>query len=387
MKKLLFYSHDSYGLGNIRRMVAIAEYLVNHNRDVYILLLTGSPMLHAFRTHSQIDYIKLPCLQRSQDAAYSAKLECFNIDSLIQMRSALIRSSIEGFEPDLILVDKKPEGLSGELRETIDSLESQTNKPRQVLLLRDILDDPHVTHSIWSKNRYFKLIDEWYDEVLVVGEKAIFDVSEQYQFPASNRKKVTYCGYLNRTRKYGHSQGSELSEQDQKLIIVAVGGGDDGRKVLESYINGLAEAAWYGDVKSILFYGPEMDQRDYSHLTELVRGRANIELKEFTNEFERYLEHSDLVISMGGYNTVCEVLSYHKPMIIIPRVAPVSEQLIRAQCFYEKGIVDYIHPDVLTSEVLMSKVSHMLDKDTSDEFARELNMHGMEILEQRLLHI
>mgnify|MGYP000052714035 FL=1 len=167
---------------------------------------------------------------------------------------------------------------------------------------------------------------------------------------------------------------------------MAVGGGDDGRKVLEAYIHGLADAPWSDDVKSILFYGPEMNERDYTHLTDLVRDRKNIELKEFTNEFESYLELSDLVISMGGYNTVCEVLSYHKPMIIVPRVTPVSEQLIRAQCFYEKGIVDYIHPEALTSETLMSKVNDILSDDHPNRLVSDLNMHGMEVLEQRLLH-
>lgn len=189
MKKLLFYSHDSYGLGNIRRMVAIADFIVSRHRDVFILLITGSPMLHAFRTHPQIDYIKLPCLQRSQHGVYSAKLQCFNSSDLLSARSDLIQKAVSAFEPDLVLVDKKPEGLSGELKQTLLFLSSLPKVPRCVLLLRDILDAPEVTKRIWNKNAYYQLVEKYYDQVLVVGERRVFDLPHQYQFPAQITQK------------------------------------------------------------------------------------------------------------------------------------------------------------------------------------------------------
>jgi predicted glycosyltransferase len=34
---------------------------------------------------------------------------------------------------------------------------------------------------------------------------------------------------------------------------------------------------------------------------------------------------------MGGYNTFCEVLSYDKPALIVPRERPRQEQRIRAE--------------------------------------------------------
>ena len=64
--RLLVYSHDTFGLGNIRRMLAICEHLHETIADISILILTGSPMLHSFRVTKGIDYIKLPCLKRSE---------------------------------------------------------------------------------------------------------------------------------------------------------------------------------------------------------------------------------------------------------------------------------------------------------------------------------
>ncbi len=36
------------------------------------------------------------------------------------------------------------------------------------------------------------------------------------------------------------------------------------------------------------------------------------------------------VVAMGGYNTFCEILSFDKRAIIVPRTAPRMEQYIRA---------------------------------------------------------
>jgi predicted glycosyltransferase len=42
---------------------------------------------------------------------------------------------------------------------------------------------------------------------------------------------------------------------------------------------------------------------------------------------------------MGGYNTFCEILSFDKPALIIPRTAPRLEQHIRAARAAELGLV------------------------------------------------
>ncbi|MGH7675695.1 MAG: hypothetical protein ACREMV_10540, partial [Gemmatimonadales bacterium] len=51
-------------------------------------------------------------------------------------------------------------------------------------------------------------------------------------------------------------------------------------------------------------------------------------------------------------NTVCEILSFEKPALIVPRVRPRREQLIRAECLRALGLVDVLHPDSLTPNAL-----------------------------------
>jgi predicted glycosyltransferase len=76
--KILLYSHDTFGLGNIRRTLLLSEELIAQYPGASILIVTGSPMIHAFRIPKGIDYIKLPCLYRVDVGRYAARflVEC-----------------------------------------------------------------------------------------------------------------------------------------------------------------------------------------------------------------------------------------------------------------------------------------------------------------------
>ncbi len=64
---------------------------------------------------------------------------------------------------------------------------------------------------------------------------------------------------------------------------------------------------------------------------------------------------------MGGYNTVCELLSLERPSLIVPRVTPRKEQLIRTEALAACGLVRMLHPDDLSPSRLMAAVTDLLD--------------------------
>ena len=59
----------------------------------------------------------------------------------------------------------------------------------------------------------------------------------------------------------------------------------------------------------------------------------------FDTQLEFLIANAAGVVAMGGYNTFCEILSFDKPAILIPRVAPRREQLIRAKRVAELGLM------------------------------------------------
>jgi predicted glycosyltransferase len=61
---------------------------------------------------------------------------------------------------------------------------------------------------------------------------------------------------------------------------------------------------------------------------------------------------AERVITMGGYNTTCEILSFQKPALIIPRIKPRQEQWLRATRLKQLGLVDVLHPDQVNAQNL-----------------------------------
>ncbi|NJM74579.1 MAG: glycosyltransferase [Acaryochloridaceae cyanobacterium RU_4_10] len=362
--KLLVYSHDAYGLGNIRRMLEICQYLLETIPNLSVLLLSGSPMLHGFRLPQGLDYIKLPCLNRGEEGKLAAKYLKMDTEATVQLRGDLILTTALSFKPDMVLVDKKPYGMKDELKETIDALKENLPETKWVLLLRDILDHPDRTIAEWREQDNYQAIQHFYDRVLVVGSPEVFDPCLEYQFPPAVATRVRFCGYIRRPaglqdrntllKEFG------ISPSDRRVLVTA-GGGEDGYPLLHSYLRGLALLPPHYPLKSFVVSGPEMPQEERERLFQIAELLPNVHMLEFTDDLMSYMEAVDTVVAMGGYNTFCEILSARKPSIIVPRVRPSQEQLIRAEKMSQLGILTPIFPEDLTPEKLMRHVLNQLN--------------------------
>ncbi|NKE73748.1 glycosyltransferase family protein [Candidatus Manganitrophus noduliformans] len=365
MKKLMVYSHDTFGLGNIRRMLSICQHLISSTPDLCILLISGSPMIQSFRLPPRLDYVKLPCLSRTEREGYSVKSLGTGLEEMMALRSDLILTAAANFKPDLFLVDKKPYGVKGELEEVFKYLELHSPETKNVLLLRDILDRPEATIPIWEKNGYYDAIRSFYDLVLLVGLPEIFDPRKEYRFPAEIAEKVRFCGYIR--REAGSKRRDEIREElglnGEQLVLVTPGGGEDGYRLLETYIMGLEQISGGDRHRSLIVCGPEMPKVQRERLQQKMAQYPHVGMAEFTNDLMSYMDAADVVVSMGGYNTVCEILSLRKRAVVVPRAKPVEEQWIRAERFSRLGLFKTVHPDDLTPQTLMRALLDELGRE------------------------
>ncbi|MGD1716503.1 glycosyltransferase family protein [Dapis sp. BLCC M172] len=374
--KIMLYSHDTYGLGNLRRMLTICRYLLEAIPQLSILLVCSSPVVHSFRMPKGLDYIKLPCIGRNEYGELAVKYLGTEIKETFKLRSELIKITTINFKPDIILVDKKPYGLQEELRDTLEYIKNSDYSPKFVLLLRDILDTPKKTIAEWKSKRYYEGIELFYDQVWVVGMQEVFDITKEYKFPAAISEKVKHCGYIRRRaeRKNNDEIRQELNiNYDEKFVLVTPGGGADGYHLIDNYISGLDYLEKQDKIRSLIICGPEMPQEKQEALHRKVRKYSNVKIIEFTDELISYMNVADTIVSMGGYNTVCEILSLGKPAVIVPRTKPVKEQLIRAESMDKVGLLKAIHPDVLAPENLMIAVLEKL-KNTAKNQPKLFNL-------------
>ena len=359
MKRVLIYSHDTFGLGNIRRMLEVARHLVHSSSEVSVLVITGSPMLHAFRIPPRIDYVKLPCLSRNVEGRYGARFLDLSLDATVRLRANLIRSTITDFAPDLILVDKKPFGVEDELSGALVALQSHAVRPKLVLLLRDILDSPEATTSVWRKNGCFEAIEAYYDQVLVVGSPEIFDLRREYRFPPFAAAKVTFCGYI--AREAGRVSRADARRElgvrtDEPLVLVTPGGGEDGHTLIDACLAGLRTLPARQQPRTHIVCGPEMAEAQRVAIRAAAATLPRVSLQDFSDDMMSLMAAADVVVSMGGYNTVCELLTLRKRAVVVPRVKPSQEQCIRAERMAAIGLLRMLHPSRLTPAALLDAV-------------------------------
>ncbi|MEJ7710236.1 MAG: glycosyltransferase [Pyrinomonadaceae bacterium] len=236
------------------------------------------------------------------------------------------------------------------------------------------MDELEATIQVWEKHHYHDVIQSHYDRILILGMPEIFDPRSEYRFPYAVAAKVEFCGYIR--RELGRRSGDEVRQElhlthHQRLVLIMSGGGEDGYALLATYLQGLTSLPSGYQFHSLIICGPEMIESQRESLSQAAAGNSQVGILEFTEDPMSYMSVADVVVSMGGYNTICEILSLRKRAVIIPRARPVHEQWMRAQRLGERGLFKVIHPDGLTPDNLMRCLLAELDAHQSNTFSEE----------------
>jgi predicted glycosyltransferase len=353
------YSHDTVGLGNIRRTLLLAETLGHQYPNASLLIVTGSPMIHAFRIPERTDYIKLPCLTRSATDHFVPAYLREPLDQIERLRRGVIETAVLGFAPDLMIVDKRAAGIDGELLESLRELRRRRLPVKIVLGIRDILDAPQATRLSLKRARDMRTIARYYDEVWIYGEQSIFDAVAEYGFPPEVAQKTRYCGYLKRPRR------PSQPHEGPPHVLVTTGGGEDGTELIETYLDGLSALPRSVALRSTVVFGPQMPEPSRARLRARFGAMADVTLLDFEPDLGGCYAAADLVVSMAGYNTVCELLSCAMRAVLVPRSQPVAEQLLRARLLASLGLFDVIEPAELAPDRLLTTVLAALARPPS----------------------
>src|ERR671921_3031949 len=114
--RILIYSHDTFGLGHLRRCRTIAHALVERYKQLSVLILSGSPIIGSFDFRSRVDFVRIPGVIKLRNGEYVSLSLHIDIEETLAMRSSIIRHTADIFDPDILIVDKEPLGLRGEVR-------------------------------------------------------------------------------------------------------------------------------------------------------------------------------------------------------------------------------------------------------------------------------
>ena len=319
--RFLLYSHDTYGLGHLRRTTRLANGLVGAGPDNEVLIVTGSPRAQAFSLPSQVDTVKLPCATKDAGGVYRPRRLRGGLGPLVRLRSAIITSTALTFEPDVIVVDHAPIGMAGELIPLLDQLGSRRRRrgPRLVLGLRDIIDDARRVRAAWSGNGVWDRLED-YDDIFVYGDEGVLTTASELEL--DRRFDVTHTGYL--------APAPPEPVTREPFLLVTPGGGGDGHALLRRWLDAV-EAGVTEGLRSIMVTGPLLSSDRQVEIMNRAARLDGVDVVSFDHCIRTLMASAVGVVSMAGYNTVAEEMACSVPALLVPRTSPRIEQQIRAR--------------------------------------------------------
>ena len=334
--KVLLYSHDTFGLGHLRRCMVIARSLVERHKKLSVLILTGSPIIGAFDFRTRVDFVRIPGVIKLRNGSYTPLSLHMNIESTIDLRRAIIEQTADVFNPDLFIADKEPLGLRGEIEPALRRLVARG--AHLVLGLRDVLDEPRELRREWRRKGSKEAIERFYDEVWVYGLEALYRPLDGLRLPRSVLDKVVYTGYLRRSLPANTVDNNWPDMINGDFLLVMTGGGGDGDDLID-WVLTTYEQRDDLPLPALLVLGPFMASDKRSDFRQRADRLDNVKVLVFDAHVEHLIKRARAIVSMGGYNTFCEILSYDKPALIVPREVPRMEQPLRASRAQDAGLV------------------------------------------------
>lgn len=253
-----------------------------------------------------------------------------------------------------MIVDNVPRGALEELVPLLECLRDQ-GRTHVVLGLRDVIDLPEVVCRQWCEQRNFEALERYYDDVWVYGDPTFYDVLSECDMRASLKGKGKFVGYLDHRRRLASpladvAQNEIVGDDPRPYVLCAVGGGRDGYKLCEAFIKTPMPKGHRG----ILIAGSQMSGLLRDSLRQVAASRGDMTLVDFVPEPISLMQGAARIIAMGGYNTVCEILSLGRPALIAPRTVPRAEQVLRAELLAARGLIEMIRPEDLTPKALQA---------------------------------
>lgn len=355
VRSVLLYSHDTYGLGHLRRNTAIAHALLGRDPELKIVLLTGSPVVNDVPIPAGVDIVHLPSVVKVGRESYQPAQPGRTMPRLFAERSGMLASTLLRVRPDVFLVDHAPLGMKGELALALEMAREILPSTRVVLGLRDVLDDAETVRSLWQEQSIYAALENLYDQILVYGCRELFDVACEYALPAAVAERTVFTGYIAKDPGLEPAAAQlhpwpRLRRAAAKRLLVTGGGGGDSAQLFDRFLEAWPTVSAQAPSQALLVTGPLMSEDARRSLGIKTAGLHGVELLDFSPAMLSLLADADLVVSMGGYNSLLEAVTLRKRIVCCPRVTPRREQLIRAQILAGLGLAKLARLDQTSVE-------------------------------------
>lgn len=349
--RIVLFSHDSVGLGHVKRNLAIAHALGRHlprltGQPVAGLLITGESDATDFDRPAGWDWLVVPGITRTGDG-YAPRHLPMGMSRVAALRGTLVRAALESFAPDLVIIDRHALGVRRELEAALTQLRVTNPDCRVVLGLREVLDAPKAAELEWQRIGGVRTITSLFDAIWVYGDRGVHDPVASGEIPADLAHLVEYTGYL----AHGRPERAE-PRCPEPFVLTMVGGGSDGYDLARA----AAAAPVPAGYRHLVVTGRQMRQADQDEVA--AAAAPGTEVVEWVDQALSLARRAAAVVCMGGYNTISEIMTTTTPALVVPRCVRRQEQRIRAGTLARRSAIDTLPPDQARPATIGEWIAH-----------------------------
>jgi predicted glycosyltransferase len=364
-KKILYYCQSLVGVGHLACSLRIINELLQHAQVDLIQggLDTGTTLQHpGFRS------LILPTLLHdTESGGFFDPDEQRGIDDIWSARSEAVTGFLLG-PYDAIVVEFYPFGRRRFKREIQDIFRLVRDKSGPVPIftsVREVL----VPRALEKERRMVDTVKKHIHTVFIRGDAEVIRFDETFSLAHEIADRLCYTGYIS-------PPPPQFRPERKKQILVSQGGGNVGRELLEGAIGA---AALMPDYSFLLATGSRTTPAELDELRATVRS-SNVEIAPFLPDFQRHLMESAVSISMGGDNTLLDVITARTPALAYPYQGN-SEQGFRIKKFAETGLLHALDGSDLAPECLKAKIELALNTPYP---ARDIAVNGAFVTSEKI---
>jgi predicted glycosyltransferase len=307
-----------------------------------------------------VEYLALPKITSS------GELRRFPLPELVNLRRKLLLSSVQTFNPHILLVEHNSNFESDELDQTLEWCIQ--NGRRSILILKDTIPDP-------ASRKYLEhVIRNTYDFAWVLGDGAILNWVREYGLSLDLIQKLRYVGYLD------HRVRSEWFEQEGShglnvlglppghLVVCLAGEGKAGETLAEAF----SQVHLPPKTNGIIICGTRFNVSLRQKLQRRLAGYPRLRLIEVSHDYAWILSAAERIVALGSYDRVSEILSFEKKGFVILN-NPNPADAIRAKLFQKLNLLEFVSTDCISPDPLNSWLAKEVSKTSNARNSVSLN--------------
>jgi len=339
-KRILYYCQSLVGVGHLTCSLRIIDELLQHSEVdlVHGGLDAGAPM-----QRPGLRSLRLPTLLHDEETGDFFDPEARRGIDEIWAERALAIAGFLRMPYQAIVVEFYPFGrrrFKHEIMAIFGAVRDRCGPVPIFTSVREVL----VRRALENERRMVDSVRKHIHTVFVRGDPEIVRFEETFTLAHEIADRICYTGYIS-------PPPPPTRPLRKKQILVSQGGGNVGQELLRSAIGA---AALLPEYAFVLATGSRTTPPEVDALRRSVRS-DNVEITPFLHDFPYRLMESAVSISMGGDNTLLDVLTARTPALAYPYQGN-SEQGFRIRKFAEKGLLHELQGEDLAPERLKEKI-------------------------------